>query len=130
MAQKAKELQETSGSFSCPLRKTKSDRLSEEVMNNVREFYHQDSISRMMPGKGDCVSVRKDGAKVKVQKRLLLCNLKEAYVVFKSEYPSMKVGFSKFAELRPKNVVLPGSAGTHAVCVCTYHQNVKLMICN
>lgn len=28
-------------------------------------------------------------------------------------------------ELRPKNGVLPG---THNVCVCTYHENVKLMI--
>ena len=36
--------------------------------------------------------------------------------------------FSKFAEFRPKECVLPGSSGTHSVCVCTKHQNVKLMI--
>ena len=27
-------------------------------------------------------------------------------------------------------MVLPGSAGTHVVCVCSYHQNPKLMIVN
>ena len=38
-----------------------------------------------------------------------------------------KIGFSKFAELRP-NCVLTGASGTHAVCACTIHQNVKLMM--
>ena len=40
----------------------------------------------------------------------------------------MKVGFSKFAELRPRHRILAGASGTHSVCVCTIHQNVKLMI--
>ena len=40
----------------------------------------------------------------------------------------MKIGFSKFAELRPKECVIAGSSGTHSVCVCTTHQNVKLMM--
>lgn len=39
-----------------------------------------------------------------------------------------KIGFSKFAELRRKNCILAGGNGTHSVCVCTTHQNVKLMI--
>ena len=30
--------------------------------------------------------------------------------------------------LRPKNVALAGASGTHSVCVCTLHQNVKLML--
>ena len=38
------------------------------------------------------------------------------------------MGFSKFAELRPKHCTLAGASGTHTVCVCTIHQNVKLMI--
>ena len=47
---------------------------------------------------------------------------------FKSQFPNYKVGFSKFAELRPKHCVLAGASGTHSVCVCTIHQNVKLMV--
>ena len=39
-----------------------------------------------------------------------------------------KIGFSKFAELHPRHCVLAGASGTHAVCVCTTHQNVKLMM--
>ena len=49
-------------------------------------------------------------------------------VTLDTEYPNVKVGFSKFASLRPKNVVLLGGSGTHSVCVCTIHQNVKLML--
>ena len=39
-----------------------------------------------------------------------------------------RVGFSKFCSLRPKWCVLAGPKGTHSVCVCTIHQNVKLML--
>ena len=58
----------------------------------------------------------------------MLCNLKEAYKQFKTLHPDIKVGFSKFAELRPKECVLAGATGTHSVCVCAIHQNVKLMM--
>ena len=47
--------------------------------------------------------------------------------MFKEKFPNHKIGFSKFAELRPKHCVLAGASGTHSVCVCTIHQNVKLM---
>ena len=40
----------------------------------------------------------------------------------------IKVGFSKFADFHPKHCVLAGASGTHSVCVCTIHQNVKLMM--
>ena len=83
----------------------------------------------MCPGKKDCVSVKlPDGTKEKMQKRLLLSNLREVYIHFKSEYPDTTIGFSTFALLRPKWCVPVGSSGTHNVCVCTYHQNVKLML--
>ncbi|KAL5484241.1 hypothetical protein EMCRGX_G020703 [Ephydatia muelleri] len=45
------------------------------------------------------------------QKRLVLCNLTEAY---RQCIPDIKVGFSKFAELRPKECVLAGATGTHS----------------
>jgi hypothetical protein len=68
-----------------------------------------------------------DGERKHLQKQLVLCNLKEAYSSFKEKFPGAKIGFSKFAELRPKQCVLAGSSGTHSVCVCTTHQNMKLM---
>ena len=83
-----------------------------------------------MPGKKDSVSMLVNGIKQQVQKRLILFTEYEAFLQFKKCNPEVKIGFSKFAEARPKNVVLPGSAGTHNVCVCTYQQNPKLMIRN
>lgn len=41
---------------------------------------------------------------------------------------TLSIGFSKFCQLRPKNCILAGKSGTHSVCVCNVHQNVKLMI--
>ena len=81
-----------------------------------------------MAGKKDCVSMKVHGEKKCVQKRRILTTVREAYTLFKEKYPDVKIGFSKFAEARPKNVVLPGSSGTHTVCVCVHHQNPKLMI--
>lgn len=74
------------------------------------------------------MSVRQEDKRVHIQKRLILSNLKETYREFKDRFPCENVGFSKFAELRPKHCVLAGASGSHTVCVCTIHQNVKLMI--
>ena len=94
----------------------------------VKEFYKSEDISRVMPGKKDTVSVKdKDGVKKLEQKHLVLCNLKEAYHLFREKYPNDDIGFSKFAELRPKECVLVGGSGTHSVCVCTTHENIKQM---
>ena len=105
--------------------------LSQEVVQKVHSFYENDEISRVMPGKKDCVTVKgENGDKTVISKRLVLCNLKEAYKIFKDKFHELKIGFSKFAELRPKHCILAGHSGTHSVCVCTTHQNVKLMIEN
>jgi len=72
-------------------------------------------------------SVLAVGKRQHVQKRLVMCNLRDAYEQFKQKYRDQKIGFSKFAELRPKECVLDGSSGTHSVCVCTLYQNMKLM---
>jgi len=96
--------------------------LNKNTVELVRKFYESDEISRLMPGKKDCVTVRVNGEKEVLQKRLLLCNMAEAHRKFKDDNANDKVGFTKFTELRPKNVVLAGASGTHSVCVCTIHQ--------
>ena len=103
--------------------------LGKETKDLVISFYERDDISRICPGKKDSITVRMaDGSKEKVQKRLLLANIAETYANFKSEFPTLKIGFSTFALLRPKWCMTVGVAGSHNVCVCTYHQNVKLML--
>ena len=66
-----------------------------------------------MPGMKDVKSVLEGGQKIKKQKRLLLANLKELYREFKIRNPETKIGFSRFASMRPKYCILAGAA-----CVC------------
>lgn len=126
-AAKVKKLIINKGSYSWP-EPRHIHALSQDTKNLVIDFYNNDDISRIMPGRKDYKSVKtSEGSKVHKQKRLILFNLKEAYTKFKELYPSVKIGFSKFAELKPEECVLAGAKGTHSVCVCTIHQNSKLM---
>ena len=105
------------------------NKISAEVTKVIKEFYLSDDNSREMPGMKDFVTVKvNDGKKERLQKRLVYCNLRELFELFKTEFPNFKVGFSKFAEFRPEQCILAGASGTHTVCVCIIHQNVKLMI--
>lgn len=118
MARKAKQLQDECGFGSSPNPRP-SRTLPQSVIIKVINFYISDEISRILPGKKDYVTIRdNNGIKHQVQKRLILCNLKEAYVEFKTQNPDEKIGFSKFAEFRPKQCILVEPAGTHTVCVC------------
>eukprot|EP00731_Ephydatia_muelleri_P006869 Em0003g1117a len=105
----AKKIVEDKGVMSSPNAKARKS-LSEDTVKLVQAFYYHDDISRVMPGKKDFVSARNEnGEKEHCQKRLVLCNLREAYKQFKTQHPDVKVGFSKFAELRPKECVLAGA---------------------
>ena len=116
MARKSKDLVKEKGVLSHPGPKP-GPSLPQETVGVVHAFYEYDNISRVMPGKKDFVSVKQDGKRVHVQKRLVLSNLKEVYHEFKEKFPDLKIGFSKFAELRPKHCLLAGASGTHSVCV-------------
>ena len=127
LVKKSRELKKSKGVlFMTETKKGKT--LSRETEKAVIDFYQRDDISRVCPGKKDCVSFRNDeGKKVCEQKRLLLANLNEIYSTFKKE-TSIKIGFSKFCQLGPKFCVTVGSSGSHSVCVCTIHQNTKLQM--
>lgn len=82
-----------------------------------------------MPGMRDCVIVTENMEKQKVQQRLLYFNIREVYELFKQKYPNEKIGFTKFSMLRPRECIYPMEKyGTHTTCVCSYHQNCKLII--
>ncbi|KAK3919950.1 tRNA-2-methylthio-N(6)-dimethylallyladenosine synthase [Frankliniella fusca] len=103
-------------------------RLSERTADQIIHFYEEHQYSRAMPGKRDYKTLKINGARQQVQKRLLLLSVRELYALFQEKNSEVKVSLSKFAELRPPYIILPGAAGTHSVCVCTIHQNVKLMM--
>ena len=113
MARLAKKIVKDKGVMFSPNSKAGKP-LSEDTVKLVKAFYYHDDISRVMPGEKDFLSVRNaEGEKEHKQKRLVLCNLKEAYHQFEQQHPGIKVRFSKFAELRPKECVLAGATGTH-----------------
>ncbi len=126
MAKEVKKLQKTKGIMSAPAPRT-GRKCADDVIQNVLSFYRSDDISRLMPGKKDCISVRQGKEKVQMQKRLILCNLKEAYQAFRAKCPDQSIGFSKFADLRPKECDLAGSSGTHSVCTqCVSVLSIKM----
>ena len=120
MARQAKKLVLEKGFLSSPNPKP-GNPLPERIKQLVLDVYQvSDEISRILPGRKDSVSfMNAEGKRVTRQKRLLLCNLKEAYQHFKSVHPDAKVGFSTFASLRPKECVLAGVG--HTQCMCAHY---------
>lgn len=123
----AKKLCKDSGYASKPAKKIGKP-ISDSTIQKAKDFYLSDHASRMMPGVKDCVSVVQNDVKMKVQKRLLLFNLVDLYDQFKEEFPELKIGLSKFCEIKPRECILAGHSGTHNVCVCETHQNMNLKI--
>lgn len=126
VAHTSKITQAQKGVMSSPDRNYQRN-LPDDVVKLVKRFYEEDDISRVMPGMKDVKSIKEGGKKIRKQKRLLLSNLKELYREFKIRNPGTKIGFSRFATLRPKYCVMAGAAGTHNVCVCMICENTKLM---
>lgn len=122
MIEQTKKLVEKQGILCDTTKKMGSKTLNEETCKKVEEFYRSDDISRACPGLRDYVKHKENGVKVTDQRRMILMNLREAYEIFKKDFEGHKIGFSKFASLRPPECVLAGST------LCIYHQNVKLIV--
>ena len=82
MVRKAKCLVKSGGILST-LNPNQGHGLCNDIRMLVQNFYGSDEISRVIPGKKDCVSIKVDNRRISVQKRLLLGNLKEVYQQFK-----------------------------------------------
>lgn len=117
-ARDAVRLRSESGVLSVPPRR-RSRPLSEEIKEAVRKFYEDDAVSHCLPGKKDVVRSH--------QKRLLSMNLQELHEEWKKT-SQFKCGFSSFASLCPPHSVLAGGSGTHTICLCLKHQNIKLIL--
>ena len=96
--------------------------LSTESVKAVQAFYERDDISRQAPGRKDVVTIWEMEGKRKMQAKHLTSSIKETHALFCLEKPELHVGKSKFAELRPKHVLLSRKL-PHNVCLCRYHEN-------
>jgi hypothetical protein len=102
--------------------------LSPLVVECVRNFYLQDDISRCSPGRKDTIWVRlPSGKKEHQQKHTLMFTLRESYSHFRKTFPDIKIGFTKFSQLRPGNVV-SARQQDQGICCCPYCENVKLLL--
>ena len=98
------------------------------TVESVKSFFDSDENGKLLPGMKDYISVKQpDGSRTHCQKRLMYSNLKELHNLFTELNPLLKIGISTSALLRPKHCIFAGSSGTHTVCVCVHHENVKLM---
>lgn len=126
LIERTKNLVKTNGILCDATKRIASHTIAQNIIDKAIAFYRSESMSRACPGMRDYAPKNVDGEVL--QRRLILWNLKEVYELFKEEHPDHKIGFSKFASVRPGECVLAGSAhGIHTTCVCVYHQNVKLI---
>ena len=103
-------------------------KLSNEVVSHVVSFLENDSISYQAPGTRDFIIMKDDeDNKNKIQKRYLTLTLGETYEIFKTENPSIKIGRSKFCELRPDYICLRHQTPSN-LCLCIYHENIRLIL--
>lgn len=93
----------------------------------ITAFYEFPQISRQLPGKKDYATIRnvKEG-KQRVQKRLMLMTVDEAYHEFIKMYPDLKVSSSKFHYLRPKHIDIVAKT-PHNMCCCSYCENMQFV---
>jgi hypothetical protein len=70
---------------------------------------------------------QKTGSKQFEAKRYLIMSLKECYAEFTKLNPNDKISFSKFCDLRPKNVYIQRHI-PFEVCICRYHSNFRFKL--
>ena len=103
--------------------------ISSETKQLINEFYESDEVSRLLPGRKDCVSVKLTyrNREREFKSVCYFLNYLKSTSTLKRRIP-MFVGFSTFATLRPKWCVTLSASGSHSECVCTYLQNVRMML--
>lgn len=111
--------------------KKKYSRISTEMNQLIIDFYLNDENVYTCPGKREYVStVDENGKKIFLQKKLLLYTVHDLYLKFKNEYSGIEKipSFSHWMSLKPKECIHAGDPGSHYICVCDKHQNVKLKL--
>ncbi|KAL7392517.1 hypothetical protein ABVT39_025857 [Epinephelus coioides] len=98
-----------------------SNRLPAECKEKVKTFFLRDDVSRMITGKKQTVTQKKN----KKQKRLLTDTMKNLHQKVLSENEH-QVSYSCFCTLRPFWVVVPTEAD-RKTCQCSTHENLEFM---
>lgn len=110
------------------VRKTRKDKISEEVKKEVEEFYLRGDISKELPSKRDVCKVKdKEGNAKVLQKHLMTMTLQEAFKMYKEENPGRKIAFTSFRKFKPKQVQRVSETSRRS-CLCKTCCNAALKI--
>ncbi|CAF2625344.1 unnamed protein product [Rotaria sp. Silwood2] len=100
-----------------------------ELKQAVINFYNRDDISHQMPGKRDHITIKDENGSTTLQKRILLNSIRGTYELFLIDrnITNDALSVNSFRTLRPLNV-LTYSHMPHHSCLCSYHENVNLLL--
>lgn len=104
--------------------KEKRSCASRKVKHVVVEFLSREDNSRIQPGKAD---IAKTSNGKKSQTLVLTDYLRNLYRKFSAEYPDIRISFTSFCRLRPKNILLAKFICRNA-CQCLRHQNMAFKV--
>lgn len=89
---------------------------------DVTEFLERDEYSRLLPGKKDTITVKKN----KRQKGYLNDNMLNLHKAFCFEKADVKISYTTFCRLRPFWIV-PPKVTDRDTCLCVIHENMALL---
>lgn len=92
------------------------------IRSITEDFFQEDEVSRLCPGKKDTVTFKK----VKKQKRYLNASLFNTYCHFKKIHPNIKISYQSFCKCRPFWVLQP-NIRQRDTCLCKVHENMTLL---
>ncbi|CAF4040399.1 unnamed protein product [Rotaria sp. Silwood1] len=95
--------------------------IQKATIDQVVQFYEDDKITRQSSNKKDRIKVN---GEEKIF-RFMEMTIKEAYLLFKDENPTIRIGHSKFYALKPKWIKIKSP---YLNCLCTYHENFYLLL--
>ena len=110
------------GDLSKPTDKRGNKPFDPKIAQIIEDFYLDDEISRESSNTKD---TRKPKGLGTVVIRYMTMSIGETFKLFKSRYASLKVGRSKFYDLKPSWV---REDCPHQVCLCIQHQNIDLLL--
>ncbi|KAJ8677403.1 hypothetical protein QAD02_013190 [Eretmocerus hayati] len=103
-----------------------------DVEKSIIDYYMDQKNCYICPGTRQYLTVLNSDTNEKEQrqKRLLLYTIQELYKRWKRENSHLPKlpGLTFFQSFRPKECLSAGDPGTHSICVCAQHENIKMKI--
>lgn len=90
--------------------------ITNQIREEIHKFFERDDVSRMCPGKKNCLEENK-------QKRLLLETVKNLHPLFCAE-TGIRVSYSTLLREKPYWVVQP-TKRDRDTCLCVSHENFE-----